>query len=50
MLFEEIDNMVWNDGGEIARWCKQNKEFDEITESEIEEIWEKEDPDDAEYV
>ena len=37
MLFEEIDNMVWNDGGEMAQWCKRNKVY-EITDSEIEEI------------
>ena len=50
MLYTETDNMVWNDGGEIAQWCKRNKVYDEITESEIEEIWNKEDTDKDEYV
>ena len=32
MLFEEIDNMVWSDGeSEIAKCCKKNKVYDEIT-------------------
>ena len=46
MLFEEIDNMVWS-GKEraIVEWCKHNKVYDEITEDEIEEIWQREDPD-----
>ena len=39
MLFEEIDNMVWS-GREkdISHWCVKNKVFDEITETEIDEI------------
>ena len=38
--------MVWNDGeSEIARWCRGNKVYDEITEEEIEEIWKRESPD-----
>ena len=44
MLFEEIDNMVWSGRDEgIAKWCNKNKVFDEITEDEIEEIWNRED-------
>ena len=48
MSFEMIDNMVWSGGesDEVARWCKRNKVFDEITEEEIEEIWMREEPDD----
>ena len=39
--------MVWSgDEKEIARWCKRNKVYDEITEKEIEEIWNRDDPDD----
>ena len=47
MLFEEIDNMVWSrqDKG-IVKWCTENKVYDEITEDEIEEIWNREDPGD----
>ena len=44
MLFEEIDNVVWSGRDEgIAKWCKENKVFDEIREDEIEEIWNRED-------
>ena len=50
MLFEVIDNMVWNREEEAARWCKRNKVFDEITEEEIEEIWKRETPDDGETI
>ena len=50
-FYEEIDNMVWNDGGgEIARWCQRNKLYDEITETEIEEIWNRDDPSDDEHI
>ena len=50
-LFEEIDNMVWG-GVEkvIAQWCKRNIVYDEITEEEIEEIWQREDPDGDETI
>ena len=42
MLYAEIDNVVWNnDEEEITKLCKQNKDYDEITESEIEEIWKR---------
>ena len=42
MVYEETDNMVWNDGqNEIVRWCRKNKVYDEITEEEIEEIWKR---------
>ena len=48
MLFEEIDNTVWSGNEEeISGWCKRNKVFDEITEEEIEEIWEREKPGDG---
>ena len=51
MLFEEIDNMVWSGNeSEIARWCKQNKVYDEITENEIDEIWKKGGPHDDEGI
>ena len=31
MLFQDIDNMVWNDDeGSISEWCKRNKVYDEI--------------------
>ena len=46
MLFEETDNMIWNESeSETAKWCKRNKVYDEITEEEIMEIWRREDPD-----
>ena len=50
-MFEEIDNMIWS-GCEsaITGWCKRNKVYDEITEDEIREIWNEEDPDDGEPV
>ena len=45
MLFEEIDNMVWSGSEkEITSWCEMNKVYDEITENEIEEIWNREAP------
>ena len=51
MLFVEIDNMVWSGSeSEITKWCSKNKVYDEITEEEIEEIWQREDPDDGEPV
>ena len=49
MLYGEIDNMVWSEKEkEISQWCKTNKVFDEITEKEIEEIWDREGDDDEE--
>ena len=46
VLFEEIDNMVWSGHEEeLSRWCKQNKVYDEITDDEIDEIWQREVPD-----
>ena len=43
MLFEEIDNIVWSGNEkEITEWCKENIVFDEITEEEIGEIWNRE--------
>ena len=51
MLFEEIDNMVWSGRQkEIAAWCKTNKVYDEITETEIDEIWKREGPDEFEPI
>ena len=51
MLFEEIDNVVWSGNeSEIARWCKRNKVYDEITENEIDEIWKKGGPHDDEGI
>ena len=51
MLFEEIDNMVWSGSNEgIVRWCSENKVYDEITEHEIEEIWNRQDPDEDEPI
>ena len=45
MLYEETDNLIWSGcEKEIARWCKRNKVYNEITEQEIEEIWRREDP------
>ena len=44
ILFEEIDNMVWSGLDEgIEKWRNENKVFDEITDDEIEEIWNRED-------
>ena len=46
MLFEEIDNMAWRgDEKVVSQWCQKNKVYDEITEKEIEEIWNREGPD-----
>ena len=46
MLFEEVDNMVWNGSDDdITRWCQKNKVYDEISDEEIEEIWKREDSD-----
>ena len=51
MLFGEIDNVVWSGRErEIAEWCKRNKVYDEVTEDEIEEIWNREAPDDEEPI
>ena len=51
MLYEEIDNIIWSGSErEITKWCSKNKVYDEITEDEIEEIWQREDPDDGEPV
>ena len=45
-LFEAIDNMAWSgDEEKVSQWCKKNKVFDEITEEEIEDIWNRESPD-----
>ena len=46
VIFEMTDNMVWS-GDEIVilEWCERNKVFDEITDEEIEEIWQREDQD-----
>ena len=51
MLLEEIDNMVWSGKEkEITGWCNRNKVYDEITDNEIEEIWERKTQDDGEAV
>ena len=50
VLFEEIDNMVCSGDEEISKWCQRNKVYDEITEKEIEEIWNREVPDDDEPI
>ena len=51
MLFGEIDNMVWSGREkEITSWCEMNKVYDEITENEIEEIWNREAPDHEEPI
>ena len=51
MLFEEIDNMVWSGNEEdITCWCKENKVYEEITEKEIEEIWNRVYPDEGEPI
>ena len=45
MLFGEIDNIVWSGKeGLITEWSKKNKVYDEITEDEIEELWNQETP------
>ena len=51
MLFEETDNMVWS-GCEkaISQWCTKNEVYDEITEGEIEEIWNREVSDESEPI
>ena len=46
LLYEKIDNNAWNGNEkEVARLCKRNKVFDEITEEEIQELWNQERPD-----
>ena len=51
MLFEETDNMIWSGvEKELAQWCKKNIVYDEITEEEIEEIWNRKDSDDDEPI
>ena len=51
ILFEEIDNMVWSGKEkEITGRCNRNKVPDEITENEIEQIWERETQDDGETI
>ena len=51
MLYEEIDNIVWSGKEkEISMWCQQNKVFYQITEAEIEEIWNRKTPDQEEAV
>ena len=46
MLFEEIDNIIWSGKDEaITQWYKRNKVYDEITDDEIAEIWQRETPD-----
>ena len=43
MLFKENDNAVWSgQSSEISQWRKKNKVYDEITEAEIEEMWQRE--------
>ena len=49
-LFEDIDNMVWSGDEENAQWCKRNKVYDEITEKEFEEIWQREDQEENEPI
>ena len=37
---------AWSgDEEKVSQWCKKNKVFDEITEDEIEDIWNREGPD-----
>ena len=51
MIYEEIDNMVWNGSEqEIGEWCNLNKVFDEITEEEIEEIQKRDQDDNDEAI
>ena len=35
---------------DITSWCKKNKVYDEITEEEIKEIFQREDPDNGEDI
>ena len=35
---------------EITCWCKENKVYEEITEKEIEEIWNRESPDESDPI
>ena len=51
MIFGEIDNFVWSvEEGATSRWCKKNKVYDEITEEEIDELWNREAQDDDEPI
>ena len=50
-MFEGIDNMVWSGlEKDISHWCVKNKVVDEITETEIEEIWQREVPEEDEPI
>ena len=43
--------MVWSGNEkEIEQWCRRNKVYDEITENETEEIWNRETPDNEEPI
>ena len=47
MLYEEIDNTAWSGReSENSELCRTNRVYDEIVDEEIEEIWQREDPDD----
>ena len=51
MIFGETDNIVWSGkNGVISKWCKRNKVYDEITDVEIEELWNRETPGDDEAI
>ena len=51
MLLEEIDNAVLTrKEKEITGWCNRNKVYDEITDNEIEEMWERETQCDGEAI
>ena len=51
VIFEITDNMVWSgDEKAILEWCRRNKVYDEITDEEIEEIWQREDQDPEEPI
>ena len=51
MIFGETDNIVWSGkNGVISKWCKRTKVYDEITDVEIEELWNRETPGDDEAI
>ena len=50
MIFGETDNIVWSGKGVISKWCKRNKVYDEITDAEIDELLNREDPGDDEAI
>ena len=51
MIFGETDNIVWSwKEGAVSKWCKRKNVCDEITDAEIDELWNREAPGDDEAI